>query len=283
MKILSLNYNSVKKFNKKAFRDLVKVEKIEMVNNKLESLHDDVFENNVNLKTLLLYNNQLKVINSALFSRNTNLESLQLQSNQILQIEKGFHQTLTKLTRLDLSSNICISDTLTPTRFVQWAGYQFKFKDCYNNYLLMKSTNDVISSVQAKIDGLETKVSDAVEKVDTDMKILEGKLGNSTAYEDLKTNLLKFFEADKDIIKKSYSDDLNNITSHVRTEMIEKIVGDMLSVNQKAQQEKLVTNDFETLRDEFSSKFTFIYLALFFLICLVGVAMFFLSKQFFPM
>lgn len=285
LKTLSLNYNNIKKVHKNAFRDLVKVEKVEMVYNKIEMLDEDTFANNVNLKTVLLYNNLLKVISTPLFSRNTNLESIQVQSNQILQIEKGFYITLTKLTRLDLSSNICISETLTPTRFIQWASFQYKFKDCYNNYLLMKSTNEVIDSVQTKIESLETKVSGAVERVDTDLKILEGKIDNSTAFGELKTNLLKFFEADKDFIRESYKEDLQNITSHVRTEMIEEIeknVEKVLNENQKSQQEKLVSNDFETFRDEFSKKFTFIYFTLFILVCLVSVTIFFIAKQIFP-
>lgn len=285
LKILSLNYNNIKKVHKSAFRDLVKVEKIEMVHNKIESLDDDVFTNNVNLKTVLLYNNQLKVISSALFSQNTNLESVQLQSNQIVQIEKDFYSTLKKLTRLDLTSNICINDLLTPSRFVQWSSYQLKLKDCYNNYLLMKSTNDVITVVASKMDGLETKVSEAVERVDTDMKILEHKIGNTTAYEELKTNLLKFFDDDKEVIKKSYEDDLHKITSNVRTEMMEELqksVEEKLNRTQTAQHEKLVSNDFETLRDEFSKRFTLIYFTLFVLICLVSVTTFFIAKQIYP-
>ena len=59
--ILSLNYNRISKVHKNAFRDLVKVDKIEMVANNIESLDDDTFKNNVLLRLLLLYNNKIKV------------------------------------------------------------------------------------------------------------------------------------------------------------------------------------------------------------------------------
>jgi Leucine-rich repeat (LRR) protein len=59
--ILSLNYNKISKVHKNAFRDLVKVDKIEMVSNNIEFLDDDTFRNNVNLRLLLLYHNKIRV------------------------------------------------------------------------------------------------------------------------------------------------------------------------------------------------------------------------------
>lgn len=272
LKILSLNYNRLVNVHKRAFRDLVSLEKVEMVNNKLESLDDNTFSNNVNLKQVLLYNNQLKVISTQLFSRNINLESLQLQNNLISQVEKGFHLTLTKLTRADFSSNVCISETILLTRYVQWSSHQYKFKDCYNNYALMKSTNGVIKNVQEKVENLETKVADTLERVNNDMMILEVKMGNSTELANLKTDLVKFFETDKDNLKQQFDKELKNITSQVRSEMEDKIkenVEEVLMKTQEAKQEKLVSNDFEDFRDEFSSKFTLIYVSLFIMFCAV--------------
>lgn len=282
LKILSLNYNKLTKVHKRAFRDLVNVEKIEMVANAIESLDDDVFANNVNLKMVLMYKNKLKVISAQLFSRNVNLESFQLQENQISQIEKGFYTPLNKLTRADLGSNVCISETIILTRYIQWSSHQFKFKDCNNNYALMKSTNDVITSVQSKIDGLEMQVNSTVERVSNDMKVLEGKFDNTTALEEFKTNLLQFFEADKEQMKKAYSNDLSNITSNVRGEMmdeIEKTVETALGKTQEARHEQLVSNDFEDFRKEFSSKFSFIYFTLFVLICFMCFTTFLIFKK----
>lgn len=267
--ILSLNYNKVRKVHKHAFRDLVNMEKIEMVFNQIDTLDDELFVNNVNLKLVLLYNNQLKVISSTLFAKNGKVESLQLQNNAISQIEKGFHTPLKSLTRADFSSNTCISENIQLTRYIQWSSHQFKFKDCYNNYALMKSTNDVIGGVKAKIDELETKVADTVERVSNDMTVLEGKLGNSSALEDIKTNLLQFFESDRSQFEKNYESDLNNITSKVRTGIMgemESRVQVILSKSQ-ASQEKLVSNDFSSFHDEYSGKFTFIYCVLFVIIC----------------
>lgn len=282
LKILSLNYNKVRKIHKLALRDLVSVEKIEMVYNNIETLDDELFANNVNLKLVLLYNNQLKAISAQLFSKNTNLESLQLQNNQISQIEKGFYAGLSKLTRADFGSNVCISETILLTRFIQWSSHQSKFKDCYNNFALMKSTNAVIDKVQGRIDSLETQVADTVERVNNDMDILEAKFGNSTAMEDMKTDLLIFLKRDKEIIKQSYETELNNITSKVRVGMmdeIEKTVEMVLSKTQDAQQEKLVSNDFEDFRSEFSRKFAFVYFTLFIMLCFVCATAFFVLKK----
>lgn len=270
LKTLSLNYNKVRKVHKLAFRDLVNLEKIEMVFNQIEMLDDDTFVNNVNLKLVLLYNNQLKVISGSLFAKNINIESLQLQNNAISQIEKGFHTNLKSLTRADFSSNACLSENIQLTRFLQWSSHQFKFKDCFSNYALMKGTNEAINTVNTKIENLETKIAGAVERVNNDMSVLEGKLGNSSALEDFKTNLLSFFEADRKQFTKNYQSDLNNITSQVRTEMIaemEKTVRDGLSETQATMQEKLVSHDFNDFHSEFSGKFTFIYCVLFVIIC----------------
>lgn len=59
--ILSLNYNRISKVHKNSFRDLVNVDKIEMVGNFIETLDDDIFENNIKLRLLLLYSNKFKV------------------------------------------------------------------------------------------------------------------------------------------------------------------------------------------------------------------------------
>jgi hypothetical protein len=59
--ILSLNYNLIKSVHKNAFRDLVNLDKIEMVSNNIEFLDNDIFQNNIKLRLLLLYNNKIKV------------------------------------------------------------------------------------------------------------------------------------------------------------------------------------------------------------------------------
>lgn len=273
LKILSLNYNQITQVHKNAFRDLVKMEKIEIVGNKLEYLDVDTFQNNVNLKLVLLYHNKLKVIPADLFSRNKLIESIQLQNNSISQIEKGFYRPLEKLTKADFSSNICISETISLTRAIQWNAQVFKFKDCFNNYALMKSTNDVIDVVRTKLSDLEDKVTNMVERVDNDLSVLEGKMKNATELEEFKTNLLKFFESDKETFKAQYENDLNNITSHVRTDMMDEIkknVVDVLGKSQEVQQAKLVTDDFEQFRENFSGRFAMIYVMLFLLVVFVG-------------
>lgn len=281
LKTLSLNYNQVKRVHKRAFKDLVNMEKIEMVYNQIEFLDDDVFENNVNLKLILLYNNKLKVISAQLFTRNNKLESLQIQNNQITQIEKGFQANLTSLNRVDLSSNLCISENIQVTRYILWSSQQFKFKDCYSNFELMKSTNNVISSVNSRIEQLETNVTDAVKRVNGDMLVLEGKMTNSTVLDDFKTNLVNFFENDRKQMTQKFENDLNNVSSNVRVELERKVakeVEDALTKTASAQQEKLVSDDFGSFREEFSGKFTFIYCLLFVMICF-GIATTFVIFQ----
>jgi len=273
LKILSLNYNQITTVHKNALRDLVKVEKIEIVGNKLESLDVDTFQNNVNLKLVLLYHNKLKVIPADLFGRNKLVESIQLQNNSISQIEKGFYRPLEKLTKADFSSNICISETISLTRAIQWNAQVFKFKDCFNNYALMKSTNEVIDTVRTKLTDLDGKVANMVERVDNDLTVLEGKMKNATELEEFKTNLLKFFESDKEKLEAQYKNDLNNITSHVRTDMMDEIkknVVDVLEKSQEIQQAQVVQDDFEHFRESFSGRFATIYVMLFLLVAFVG-------------
>ena len=137
----------------------------------------------------------------------------------------------------------------------------------------MKSTNDVIDTVRTKLSDLEDKVTNMVERVDNDLNVLEGKMKNATELEEFKTNLLKFFESDKETFKAQYENDLNNITSHVRTDMMDEIkknVVDVLGESQKAQQAQLVSNEYEQFRDNFSGRFATIYVMLFLLVAFVG-------------
>jgi hypothetical protein len=274
LKILSLNYNYITSVHKNSFRDLVSVEKIEIVSNAIEHLHVDTFENNVALKMVLLYNNRLKVIPAQLFARNKNLETMQLQNNSISQIEKDFHKTLLKLTKADFSLNICISESFSVSRFVQWSSQIYKFKDCFNNYALMKTTNEVIDGVRGRLSELEAKVTDVVERVDNDLTVLEGKMKNDTDLEQFKSNLIRFFESDKKTFEAKYESDLSNITSHVRIDMMDEIKRNVVkALEPETQQAKLVSDGFEQFRDELLGKFTFVYWALFVLFavaCVVG-------------
>lgn len=186
-----------------------------------------------------------------------------------------------KLTRADFSTNDCISESIILTKFVQWESQQIKFKNCFNNYALMKSTNNVIASVKDKINDLETTVNVTLEKIDNDINILENKIGNNTELEELKSNLVDFYKKDQKVFEQKYESDLTNITSAVRTDLIDEIKKNVVKVleeSQKVEQAKLVTEDFESLRDEFSGKFTLIYCTLFFIICFACIAAFLILR-----
>lgn len=139
----------------------------------------------------------------------------------------------------------------------------------------------VITDMRAKMDNLETKVADTLEKVDNDLKVLENKMEDSQNFTDFKTNLIKFFENDRKNIEKKFEDDMNNLTSAVRTDLMEEIekkVVNVLEKSQEAKQEKLVHDDFGSIRDEFSGKFTLIYVTLAFMICFACIAAFFILR-----
>jgi hypothetical protein len=156
-----------------------------------------------------------------------------------------------------------------------------KFKDCFNNYALMKSTNEVIDTVKVRMDDLETKVVEIIDRVDNDLKVLENKMNDTTDLKEFKTNLVNFFKKDQENFEHKYESDLTNITSAVRTDMMDEIkknVVEVLKESQKTQQEKLVSGDFESFRDEFSGKFTLIYCTLFFIICFAFFVAFFVLR-----
>lgn len=282
LRTLSLNYNSLTNIDKHAFRDLVKMEKIEMVANKIEFLDDKTFENNINLKLILLYNNKLRVISAALFSKNVLLETIQLQNNEITQIEKGFQASLSKVTRLDLTSNLCMSETISLSRYVQWNSHLNKFRDCFNNYVLMQPVINKMNGINDEINNMNEKMDQIREKVHTDLKLIEGKMDNTTELEALKSNLIDFFQKDKDALEKKYKNELENITSHVRTDLTEQIqkkVSETVVAMQETRQEKLVTDDFDKFREEFSSKFTVVYMTFFVLFCLIVIVAFVLMNK----
>lgn len=221
------------------------------------------------------------MVSAQLLSRNILLESLQIQNNSISQIEKGFYKPLTNLTRADFSSNICISESIILTKFIKWNSQLLKFKDCFNNYALMKPTNEELNSVRSKMDNLDTKVAEAVERVDNDLKVLENKMENNTDLQKYKTNLVNFFKKDKEQLEKNYEENLTNITSAVKTDLMDEIkknVVEVLEKSQKVEQAKLVTDDFASLREEFSGKLTLVYWTLFFIICFACIAGFFVLK-----
>lgn len=217
-----------------------------------------------------------------MLANNINLESLQIQNNSIVQIEKDFYKPLTKLTRADFSSNLCISETIQLTRFIQWNSQQSKFKECFNNFVLLTPMDNVLRDVRIKIENLETKVAETIERVDNDLKVLENKMENETDLNNFKTNLLEFFKKDRENIEQKFEEDLRNITSEVKTNMMENIESKVIQVLEKSQdakQEKLVKDDFTDIRNEFAGKFTLIYVTLSFMICFTCIAAFFILRN----
>lgn len=283
VKLLSLNSNKIKEIDKSAFTDMESLERIELNSNKIQKLDDDIFAANVNLKVILLSKNQLTVINAKLYSRNSNLETIDLKSNLISQIEKDFYRNLKLLTFADFSSNVCVDLKIIVTKRYGWPYFAKNLKECNKNYDLLKPMNDAIEEIQKKMEELEGRIDEVQEKVSNDMKILEGKMENSTAMEEIKTDLVNFFVKDKEQIKKNFKQQLEDISSDVKDEMKRKIESEVerkLGENQEKMQEKLVTNNYEEIRREFSGKITLLYFIVFAGIGILLVINVFIMRRF---
>lgn len=283
VKTLNLMNNNVSKVHKNAFVDLVNLEYISMSNNNIEYLDDDVFATNLKLETVLMARNKLIAISARLFSRNTNITSLDFTSNAISQIEKNFLANQSKLKKLHFTDNECVSDAIILTSKIRMAAFLNKLKTCNINYSIMKSSKNEIRALRDELDGLKVDIDDAVERVNNDMKILEGKLDNSTDLEAIKSDLVNFFKSDAEAIRKNFVNNLNNASEQIRIDLKQEIENEVslrVAQNVEVKQEKLIQADVESIRGEFSSKISFIYFMFFAVICGGCVATFFYVRKF---
>lgn len=278
---VSLNNNQINKIHKNIFSDLEKVNYIEMNKNKIATLDEDIFAKNLNLQVIDLSGNQITVISSRLFSRNINLGSLLLQSNAISQIEKNFNQNLTYLRKVDLTSNDCINESINVTLVSQWNSFKSKFNECNKNFAMMQSERQEVNAIKNEMVKLKEKIDDAVERVNNDIKDLEGKMNESTAFANMKTDLLQLLRSDQDAIRKEFVESLNNVSSHVHSateQDFKKEFWPMFDKSQENQSEKLL--DENNIREEFDSKLSKVYFTFFASICLLCVAAAFFMRKF---
>lgn len=278
LKTLDLMRNQISKIHKNAFQELVNLEYLALSSNNIEFLDDDVFANNSKLETFFIGSNKLTSISARLFSRNPNIANLDFNSNAITQIEKGFLGDMSKVKKLYLIYNECITDSITLTTRTRFTAFQSKLKDCYANYALMKSSKIEMRAMRSEIEDLKTNVNNAVERVDNDLKILEGKFSNSTALEEIKNDLVNFFKSDEEVIRKNFVKSLYNASDQNRMNLkqeIEKEVSVRVAQNLEAKQEKLIQDDVESVRRELSNKISFIYFLFFAVLCAGCVAAFF--------
>lgn len=283
VKTLNLMNNKINKIHKNAFVDLTNLEYISMSNNNIEYLDDDVFAKNSKLETVLMARNKLIAISAQLFSRNLNITSLDFTSNAISQIEKNFLANQSNLKKLHLTDNECVSDLIVLTTRIRMAAFLNKLKTCNINYSIMKSSKNEVRVLRDEINDLKTNIDAAVERVNNDMKVLEGKLDNSTDFEAIKSDLLNFFKSDSEAIRKNFVNSLNNASDQIRIDLKQEIENEVsLRVAQsvEAKQDKLIQADVESVRGEFSNKISFIYFIFFAVICGGCVATFFYVRKF---
>lgn len=283
---LTLNLNKISKIHKNAFSDLKNMSYIEMTDNNIESLDDDIFANNLMLGSVLLDNNKIVAISAQLFSRNTKLLLIQLKNNLITMIDTDlFKANLTELIKADFTSNVCVDEKIliTSSRASQWPRQATKFKECSKNYAMMKSTIKKMNALDKDMQRLNGEVAEAVEKVNNDMKIMEGKMNNSADFESMKTDLLNFFNKDKDAIRNDFNNSLMNISDQTRVQMGNEIKNELsaeLNKSQNAKLDKWKGEVSETLREEYSAKFSWMYFLMAVTVLIVaGLAVFMMHKS----
>lgn len=280
LNLLNLNSNGIKKIHKNAFADLEHLEKIELNDNQISALDDEIFGKNFQLKIISLSGNQLTMITAQLMLKNTKLEIINFKRNELSQIEKDFQKSFVRLVTADFTSNVCVSRKFELKNKMKLPSYGFE--ECNKNFALMKQTNKVIDKLEENLKDVEQNVSLIEEKVGNDMKVLEGRMKNSTAMEEIKTDLVNFFENDKQEIRKNFKKQLNDIAGEVKTEMEKKVERELerkLAERQEAQEKKLVHHHLKEIHDETDRQFTVVYILLFVIASLILVINVFLLRR----
>lgn len=89
---------------KKAFKNILKLDDFVMTNTSLDVVLRGVFED-LPVKSLDLSHNKIRVIESGAFASSTNLEEIILIGNQLTELRHGVFVNLLSLKNLDLQSN----------------------------------------------------------------------------------------------------------------------------------------------------------------------------------
>jgi Fe2+ transport system protein B len=151
---------------------------------------------------------------------------------------------------------------------------------CNTNDILLKPTQDLIKKLQKKIDHLTENIADK------EMKIVESLMKNSTEMGNLKIDLLKFFENDKEEIRRNFKQQLENIASDAETRIVKKIeseVHQQLSKEHAKQEVHIdhhVKHNLKKFHDEVAGKFIFIFFMLFVITCFIVIASVYVIRRF---
>ena len=98
-------YGTLKLINERNFANLTKLKRINLMENRIESIASDAFKDLSELKQLSLSYNRIKVIDPKWFQSLTNLEFLSLYENEIKLIASDAFKDLRELEQLNLSTN----------------------------------------------------------------------------------------------------------------------------------------------------------------------------------
>ena len=105
LELLNFSYNSIKKINQNALRNLSSLHVLDIYHNKLDKANiSELFKHNVELRIIHLSSNRLKHIPADIFKSNVNLRELWMVKNRLQQIHFNITH-LVNLTILDLRHN----------------------------------------------------------------------------------------------------------------------------------------------------------------------------------
>lgn len=130
---IDLSNNRITEINEKSFLKLNKLTNLQLDFNLISTIHPLAFQSNFMLRTLSLYNNQIIKIDSGTFQNLLNLNNLWLNHNKIAQISPQAFDLSLNLEVFNANSNDCVTG---------YNGMKFNntyLKKCYDNFELPAS------------------------------------------------------------------------------------------------------------------------------------------------
>uniref|UniRef100_A0A182VQ78 Ig-like domain-containing protein n=1 Tax=Anopheles minimus TaxID=112268 RepID=A0A182VQ78_9DIPT len=102
---LYLRYNSMKRVDRDAFRNLTILIELDMANNNLTALEAGVFDDLTKIRVIILNNNQIERIDNSLFKGLQYLTKVHLRSNRLVRIALSSFINVPNLSQIELDYN----------------------------------------------------------------------------------------------------------------------------------------------------------------------------------
>ena len=109
--IIDLSGNEIENIERSFFDNHLKLESLNLDNNRLISLPENVFSGLMNLRKLSVKNNFLEIISCSLFRFNLKLEHIDFSNNKLTRISPNVLNNLNELTFASFEENFCINST----------------------------------------------------------------------------------------------------------------------------------------------------------------------------